>query len=114
MRGCINEGDTDVAGDGTTTATILARAIYREGAKLVVAGVTPLSIKRGIDKAVLSISQLYGVSFCRGAENADASEGFMLSIPELRAKAPLTIVKRLNCYRLKLWDEDLRKIIAFL
>ncbi|MBY0553007.1 chaperonin GroEL [bacterium] len=42
----------DEAGDGTTTATVLAQAIYREGAKLVSAGHNPMSIKRGIDKAV--------------------------------------------------------------
>ncbi|MFA4916603.1 MAG: chaperonin GroEL [Syntrophales bacterium] len=43
---------SDVAGDGTTTATLLAQAIYREGAKSVAAGSNPMSIKRGIDKAV--------------------------------------------------------------
>jgi chaperonin GroEL len=43
---------SDVAGDGTTTATILAQAIYREGAKSVAAGSNPMDIKRGIDKAV--------------------------------------------------------------
>ena len=43
---------SDEAGDGTTTATILARAIYREGSRLVAAGVSPMAIKRGIDKAV--------------------------------------------------------------
>lgn len=43
---------SDVAGDGTTTATVLAEAIYREGAKLVAAGSNPMAIKRGIDKAV--------------------------------------------------------------
>jgi chaperonin GroEL len=43
---------SDVAGDGTTTATILAQAIYREGAKNVAAGFNPMDIKRGIDKAV--------------------------------------------------------------
>ena len=42
----------DEAGDGTTTATVLAQAIYREGAKLVTAGHNPMSIKRGVDKAV--------------------------------------------------------------
>lgn len=42
----------DEAGDGTTTATVLAQAIYREGAKLVSAGHNPMGIKRGIDKAV--------------------------------------------------------------
>jgi chaperonin GroEL len=45
----------DEAGDGTTTATVLAQAIYREGAKLVSAGHNPMSIKRGIDKAVAII-----------------------------------------------------------
>jgi len=43
---------SDVAGDGTTTATILAQAIYREGAKSVAAGSNPMDIKRGIEKAV--------------------------------------------------------------
>jgi chaperonin GroEL len=43
---------SDVAGDGTTTATILAQAIYREGSKLVTAGSNPMSIKRGVEKAV--------------------------------------------------------------
>ncbi len=43
---------SDVAGDGTTTATVLAQAIYREGMKLVSAGHNPMEIKRGIDKAV--------------------------------------------------------------
>src|ERR1700731_305383 len=43
---------SDVAGDGTTTATILAQAIYREGVKAVAAGANPMAIKRGIEKAV--------------------------------------------------------------
>ena len=43
---------SDVAGDGTTTATILAQAVYREGVKLVAAGRNPMAIKRGIDKGV--------------------------------------------------------------
>ena len=43
---------SDMAGDGTTTATILARSIYEEGQKLVVAGNNPMAIKRGIDKAI--------------------------------------------------------------
>src|SRR5437773_11466638 len=43
---------SDVAGDGTTTATILAQAIFREGVKAVAAGANPMAIKRGIDKAV--------------------------------------------------------------
>src|SRR5262252_6550837 len=43
---------SDLAGDGTTTATVLAQAIIREGAKNVAAGANPMSIKRGIEKAV--------------------------------------------------------------
>src|SRR5512136_2111179 len=43
---------SDVAGDGTTTATILTQAIYKEGLKNVTAGRNPMSLKRGIDKAV--------------------------------------------------------------
>ncbi len=46
---------SDVAGDGTTTATVLARAIFTEGAKMVAAGHDPMSLKRGIDKAVTTI-----------------------------------------------------------
>ena len=46
---------SDVAGDGTTTATVLAQAIYREGAKNVVAGANPMELKRGIEKAVEAI-----------------------------------------------------------
>ena len=48
---------SDIAGDGTTTATIIAQAIYREGLKNVTAGTNPMSIKRGIDKAVTIISE---------------------------------------------------------
>ena len=46
---------SDVAGDGTTTATLLAQAIYQEGSKLVAAGVNPMALKRGVDKAVATV-----------------------------------------------------------
>jgi chaperonin GroEL len=46
---------SDVAGDGTTTATVLAQAIYREGAKMVAAGSNPMEIKRGIDASVEAV-----------------------------------------------------------
>jgi chaperonin GroEL len=46
---------SDVAGDGTTTATVLARAIFTEGLKMVVAGHDPMTLKRGIEKAVVKI-----------------------------------------------------------
>ena len=50
----------DIAGDGTTTATVLAQAIYREGVKLVAAGRNPMAIKRGVDKAVEAVSKELG------------------------------------------------------
>ncbi len=46
---------SDVAGDGTTTATILAQSIYQEGARLVAAGTNPMALKRGIDKGVSAV-----------------------------------------------------------
>jgi len=54
---------SDVAGDGTTTATVLARAIYTEGIKMVAAGHDPMSLKRGIERAVEGVvSELKGLS----------------------------------------------------
>ena len=54
---------SDVAGDGTTTATVMAEAIYKEGLKAVVAGVSPLEMKRGMDKAVEVITaQLHSMA----------------------------------------------------
>ena len=54
---------SDIAGDGTTTATVLAQAIYREGAKNVVAGANPMDVKRGVEKAVdVIIDQLKKMS----------------------------------------------------
>lgn len=54
---------SDLAGDGTTTATILAQAIFKEGAKLVAAGMNPMALKRGVDKAVaLVVEELKKIS----------------------------------------------------
>ena len=54
---------SDVAGDGTTTATVLAQAIVREGMKFVAAGMNPMDLKRGIDKAVAAtIAELHKIS----------------------------------------------------
>src|SRR5206468_10885908 len=47
---------SDVAGDGTTTATVLARSIFTEGIKMVAAGHDPMSLKRGIDRAVQAVT----------------------------------------------------------
>ncbi len=46
---------SDVAGDGTTTATVLAQSIFREGVKTVAAGANPMALKRGIDKAIIAV-----------------------------------------------------------
>ena len=57
----VSSQTSDVAGDGTTTATVLAQAIVREGMKAVAAGMNPMDLKRGIDKAVTSaVEQLKG------------------------------------------------------
>ena len=54
---------SDQAGDGTTTATILAQAIFREGAKLVTAGINPMELKKGIDRGVeLIVEELEKIS----------------------------------------------------
>ncbi|OGP70891.1 MAG: chaperonin GroL [Deltaproteobacteria bacterium RBG_13_60_28] len=54
---------SDVAGDGTTTATILAQAIYREGSRLVAAGTNPMALKRGIERAVAAVvEELHKIS----------------------------------------------------
>ena len=47
---------SDVAGDGTTTATVLAQSIYREGIKMVAAGANPMALKRGIEKAIQAVA----------------------------------------------------------
>ena len=82
---------SDVAGDGTTTATVMAEAIYNEGLKAVVAGVSPLDMKRGMDKAVIDIiAQLHTMAQdCRSkksiaqvgtvAANGDAAIGQILA-----------------------------------
>ena len=82
---------SDVAGDGTTTATVMAEAIYNEGLKAVVAGVSPLDMKRGMDKAVTDIiAQLHSMAQdCRSkksiaqvgtvAANGDAEIGQILA-----------------------------------
>jgi chaperonin GroEL len=51
---------SDVAGDGTTTATVLAQAIFKEGVRTVAAGANPMALKRGIDKAVIAVVEEVG------------------------------------------------------
>src|SRR6187200_2279358 len=67
---------SDKAGDGTTTATVLARAIYEEGLKLVAAGHNPMDLKRGIDKAVETVvAELKKLSKPTADKNAIAQVG---------------------------------------
>jgi len=69
---------SDVAGDGTTTATVLAQAIYREGSKLVAAGHNPMEIKRGIDKAVEAVvSELKKLSKATASQKEIAQVGII-------------------------------------
>jgi len=81
---------SDVAGDGTTTATVLAQAIYREGSKLVAAGHNPMEIKRGIDKGVEAI-----VEFLKsiGKQTKDAKE--IAQVGTISANGDATIGKLL-------------------
>ncbi len=65
---------SDVAGDGTTTATVLAQAIFREGAKMVAAGMNPMDLKRGIDKAVAVIVENLGKQSKRTRTTAEIAQ----------------------------------------
>ncbi|MBI4355891.1 MAG: chaperonin GroEL, partial [Candidatus Omnitrophica bacterium] len=56
----VAEKTSDIAGDGTTTATVLAEAIYKEGLKNVTAGANPMALKRGIEKAVAEVVEQLG------------------------------------------------------
>jgi len=60
----------DIAGDGTTTATVLARAIFREGTKAVAAGMNPMDLKRGIDKATERVCT-YLADYAKAVESQD-------------------------------------------
>ncbi len=62
---------SDVAGDGTTTATVLAQAIFREGTKNITAGGNPMEIKRGIDKAIEAVTEELGA----GARHVHGDQG---------------------------------------
>jgi chaperonin GroEL len=65
---------SDVAGDGTTTATVLAQAIFREGSKMVAAGMNPMDLKRGIDKAVAVIVENLGKQSKRTRTTAEIAQ----------------------------------------
>ncbi len=81
---------SDIAGDGTTTATVLAQAIYREGSKLVAAGHNPMEIKRGIDKAVEAI-----VAHLHGAAKSTKDAKEIAQVGTISANGDATIGKLL-------------------
>ena len=71
---------SDVAGDGTTTATVLARAIFKEGVKTVAAGANPMALKRGIEKAVeVAVEAISNMAKkgCKSAPGSFSSSGMM-------------------------------------
>ncbi|MCK6590407.1 MAG: chaperonin GroEL [Polyangiaceae bacterium] len=81
---------SDIAGDGTTTATVLAQAIYREGSKLVAAGHNPMEIKRGIDKAVEAV-----VAHLHSAAKSTKDAKEIAQVGTISANGDLTIGKLL-------------------
>ncbi|HTN88475.1 MAG TPA: chaperonin GroEL, partial [Sorangium sp.] len=81
---------SDIAGDGTTTATVLAQAIYREGSKLVAAGHNPMEIKRGIDKAVEAV-----VAHLKSASKSTQDAKEIAQVGTISANGDLTIGKLL-------------------
>jgi chaperonin GroEL len=70
---------SDVAGDGTTTATVLAQAIFLEGTKMVAAGMSPMDLKRGIDQAVAVLVEDLGKQSRKTRTSASSSTTPMLS-----------------------------------
>jgi chaperonin GroEL len=81
---------SDIAGDGTTTATVLAQSIFREGSKLVAAGHNPMEIKRGIDKAVESI-----VTHLKGVAKSTKDSNEIAQVGTISANGDTTIGKLL-------------------
>ena len=81
---------SDIAGDGTTTATVLAQAIYREGSKLVAAGHNPMEIKRGIDKAVEAV-----VTHLKGVAKSTKDANEIAQVGTISANGDTTIGKLL-------------------
>ena len=94
---------SDVAGDGTTTATVLAQAIFREGVKTVAAGANPMALKRGIDKAVETVC---GAVDQNGDRKPGALDKFSKSIAgDMKAIAQVGTISANN-------DETIGNIIA--
>ncbi len=82
---------SDVAGDGTTTATVLAQAIFHEGSKLVAAGHNPMDIKRGIDKAVIAVKEAL-----KGLSKSTQDPNEIAQVGTVSANGDVTIGKLLS------------------
>jgi chaperonin GroEL len=89
---------SDIAGDGTTTATVLAQAIVREGSKNVAAGANPMALKRGIDRAVETVTEelkrlsrkVSGNMIVQvGTISANSDQALVSEIPEEKKEAPM-------------------------
>jgi chaperonin GroEL len=94
---------SDVAGDGTTTATVLAQSIYREGIKMVAAGANPMALKRGIEKAVQAVA---GITDKDGNHTAGALDKYSKSVAgDMNAIAQVGTISANN-------DETIGRIIA--
>ncbi len=85
---------SDIAGDGTTTATVLAQAIFREGVKTVAAGANPMALKRGIEKAVVAIAAASTRKATASPANSTSSPSRSRAITSLRsAPSPPTTTR---------------------
>ena len=94
---------SDVAGDGTTTATVLAQSLYREGVRIVAAGANPMALKRGIEKAVTAVA---GYTDKDGNHTPGALDKFSKSVAgDMNAIAQVGTISANN-------DETIGRIIA--
>jgi len=92
---------SDVAGDGTTTATVLAQAIFREGVKTVAAGANPMAVKRGIEKAVVAICGTIG-------HQGERIEGYLDRLTKPVSEAMIAQIASISANN----DESVGRIIA--
>jgi chaperonin GroEL len=92
---------SDVAGDGTTTATVLAQAIYRDGVKTVAAGANPMALKRGIERAVATICGVLD-------KDGERSKGFLDSLSKPVSGEMIAQVGTISANN----DETIGRIIA--